>query len=136
MAFTRRTGVREVVSCLAGSALAKGDLVQSIEATGSTTVDNAASNSAVFGVTLEAIASGSVGLVDRIHPGDIFEVTGITGTMSAAGVFKLADIVDETTVTLTASNNDVRVMGWDGATTNKCYVSFTSPELSTATITI
>ena len=136
MAYTRRSGRRDVYQCLAGSTLAKGDLVQSIEATGSLTVDNAATNVPVFGVTLEAIASGATGLVDKIHDDEIFEVSSVTGTVGSTTTFKFADIVDELTITLTASNNDVRVIGWDGASTGKCYVIFTTPESSAPTATV
>mgnify|MGYP001582286877 CR=1 FL=1 len=128
MAYVRRTGLRDVRRVLAGSALAKGDLLQSTEATGSETVDNAATNVAVYGVALEAIGSAANGLVDRIHPGDIFDCDTITGTVVASSVGKFGDLVAETTVTLTNSNNDVRIAGWDGASTGRAYVTFNFSE--------
>ena len=67
MAFphgTRVLGERHVVTCLAGSTIAKGDILQTIEATGSLTVDNAASNAPVRGIALQAIASAATGDVD------------------------------------------------------------------------
>lgn len=131
---TRVLGERHVYTVKAGSALAKGDLVQSTEATGSATVDNAATNTAVYGFTLEAIASGSTGLADRIHPGDQFWVKISSGTMDATYVGKFCDIVDELSVTLTNTNNDARIIGWDGVTTNYCIVEFGTPESGTTTV--
>lgn len=131
---TRVLGQRHVLTMKAGSALAKGDFVQSTEATGSNTVDNAATNVAVFGVTLEAIASGASGQVDRIYPGDQFWVKVSTGTVSATEMGKFADIVDELSVTLTESNNDCRQMSWDGITTDYVVVEFGTPESATPTV--
>ena len=131
---TRALGDRHVYSCLAGSALAKGDCVQSTEATGSETVDNAATNVAVFGFTLEAIASAATGSVDRLRPGDLFWVKISTGTMAAAEIGKFGDIVDELSITLTESNNDCRIRGWDGVTTDFAIVEFGTPESATPTV--
>lgn len=131
---TREFGERHVEQVLAGSALAKGDIIQSTEATGSNTVDNAATNVAVFGVTLEAISSGAYGLADRARPGDRFWLNVSTGTMAAAEVGKFADIQSETGVTLTESNNDVRIRGWDLTTTDKLIGEFTTPETATPTV--
>ena len=131
---TQVLGERHVVECLAGSALAKGDIVQSTEATGSNTVDNAATNVAVYGVTLEAIASGARGKVLRIRQGDQFWLKVSSGTVAATTVGKYADIVDELSVTLTNSNNDVRCMDWDGVTTDFAVFEFGTPEAGTTTI--
>lgn len=132
----RASGKRNVFYCKAGSALAKGDIVQSIEATGARTVDNAASNAPVFGVTLEAIASGANGLVDRLSPGDRVWVKVSSGTVSDTLMLKFGDLVDEASVTTTASNNDVRFLEWDGVTTNYAIVGFTTTEAGTATVAI
>lgn len=131
---TRVLGQQHIVTVKAGSALAKKDLVQSTEATGTETVDNAATNVAVFGFTKEAIASGSTGLADRIFPGDQFWVYVSAGTVAASEVGKFCDIVDELSVTLTESNNDARIRGWDGATTDFCIVEFGTPESATPTV--
>ncbi len=131
---TRALGERHVKLMLAGSALAKGDIVQSTEATGSNTVDNAASNVAVFGATLEAISSAASGLVDRFFPGDQVWVKVSSGTVSTTLLGKYVDIVDELSVTTTNSNNDARVMGWDGAATDFAIVEFGTPESATTTI--
>lgn len=131
---TRALGDRHIHVGLAGSALAEGDLVQSTEATGSETIDNAATNVAVAGFTLEAIASAATGQYDRLRPGDWFWVNITTGTMAAAEVGMFADIVNERSITLTESNNDCRIRGWDGATTNFCIVEFGTPESATPTV--
>lgn len=131
---TRALGQQHIYTVTAGSALAKNDLVATTEATGTNTVDNAATNAAIFGFTREAIGSGSTGLADRAFAGDQFWVKISTGTVSAATVGKFADIVDELSLTLTTTNNDARVMRWDGATTDYCIVEFGTPESSTTTI--
>lgn len=137
MAFphgTRVFGERHVYTVKAGSTLAKGDTLQSTEATGSNTVDNAATNTAVYGVALEAITSGASGLADRIRPGDQFWAKVSSGTVSATLMGKFGDIVDELSVTTTNSNNDVRFIAWDGVTTDYAVVEYTTPESATPTI--
>ncbi len=131
---TRVLGQQHIFTCLGGSTIAKGDLLQTIEATGSMTVDNAASNSAVFGFAKEVIASAATGKVDRIMPGDQFWVSVSSGTVSDSLVGKFVDIVNELSVTTTNSNNDARVMGWDGVTTSFAIVEFGTPESATPTI--
>jgi hypothetical protein len=54
--------------------------------------------------------------------------------MADSYVGKFADIVDEASITLTNSNNDCRIISWDGVTTNYCVVEFGTPESSTTTI--
>lgn len=137
MAFphgTRALGQQHIETVTAGSALAKGDLVATTEATGTNTVDNAATNAAVFGFTKEAISSAATGLADRIFPGDRFWLYISSGTVSASTVGKFGDIVNELSGTLTNSNNDFRIMGWDGATTDFCIVEFGTPESATPTV--
>lgn len=131
---TRALGQQHIERVTAGSALAKGDLVATTEATGTNTVDNAATNVAIFGFTKEAIGSGSIGLADRAMPGDRFWVYVSSGTVSASLVGKFVDIVNELSVTTTNTNNDARVMGWDGATTDFCIVEFGTPESATPTV--
>ncbi len=114
--------------------LAAKTLVQSIEATGSNTVDAAATNTAVFGFTKESIAATATGLCDRIQPGDLFWVSVSSGTVASTLMGKYGDIVNGLSVTTTNSNNDCRFMGWDGATTNFAIVEFETPESATPTI--
>lgn len=136
MSCYRKTGQRNILRCTAGSALAKGDILQSTEATGSRTVDNAASNTAVLGYATHAAAQGAEVLVDVLSPGDQV-VVSCTGTMAESYVLKNCDISDETTLALaTDTNHDFRVLGWDGKTTSECYGVFTTLEMSTPTIAI
>lgn len=131
---TRALGQQHIYTVTAGSALAKNDLVATTEATGTNTVDNAATNAAIFGFTREAISSAATGLADRAFAGDQFWVYVSSGTVSQSLVGKFVDIVNELSVTTTNSNNDARVMGWDGATTDFCIVEFGTPESSTTTV--
>lgn len=131
---TRSLGERHIRTGKAGSALAKGDLVQTTESTGDETIDNAATNVAVAGFTIAVIGSGSTGDYDRIRPGDQFWVKISTGTMTASEVGKFADIVDELSITLTGNNNDCRLMGWDSSVTDFAIVEFGTPESATPTI--
>lgn len=131
---TRVLGQQQIETVTAGSTLAKGDLVATTEATGSNTVDNAATNTAIFGFTKEAITSGATGLADRARPGDRFWLYISSGTVAATTVGKFGDIVNELSGTLTNSNNDFRIMGWDGATTDFCIVEFGTPESATPTV--
>lgn len=131
---TRVLGERHVKTLLAGSALAKGDIVQTTEATGSNTVDNAATNTAVRGVALAAADSAANVEVDQFRPGDRFWVKVSSGTVSATLMGKFGDIVDELSVTTSASNNDVRFVDWDGITTDFAVVEYTTPESATPTI--
>lgn len=131
---TRVLGQEHNYIMLAGSTLAKNDLVATTEATGSNTVDNAATNAAVFGFAREAITSGASGTVDRIMPGDQFWVYVSSGTVSATLLGKFVDIVNELSVTTTNTNNDARVMGWDGSTTDFAIVEFGTPESATPTV--
>lgn len=131
---TRALGVQHIETVTGGEALAKGDLVATTEATGTNTVGNAATNVAIFGFTKEAITSAGTGQADRAFPGDRFWFYISSGTVSASTVGKFGDIVNELSGTLTASNNDFRIMGWDGATTDFCIVEFGTPESATPTI--
>lgn len=133
MACYRKTGKRNIFRATAGSALAKGDILQMTEATGSRTVDNAASDSAVLGICDAAISSAATGLVDVLSPSDQVWVQIQTGTMSATEVGKFADISDETGITLTESNNDFLILGWDGKTTSWCYGVFEHLNVSVGT---
>lgn len=126
-------GERHVQTVLAAANLVFGDIVQSVEATGTNTVDVCATNKAVFGLVLQTIASAATGLADRLRPGDQFWVKVQSGTLAASSIGKFADLtgaLGATGITLTNSNNDVRIIGWDGVTTNFCIVEFNKPESS------
>ncbi len=124
---SRVTGQRHITPVLASATIIAGDLLQTTEATGSSTVAAAATGKAIFGVAIQGIASAAVGLADAFYPGDQFWVKIITGTMAAASVGKFADLtgaLGATGITLTNSNNDFRIDGWDGVTTNYCFGHF------------
>ncbi len=126
-----------MVPCKAAAALVAGDIVQTVEATGSNTVDVCATNAAMFGICTSAIASGAVGDIDQAYPGDQFWVKIISGPMDATYVGKFADLTGAlaaTGITLTNSNNDFKITGWDGKTTNYCFGFFTTPETATPTV--
>jgi len=131
---TRTLGRRHVFTGLAASDLAKGDLVATTESTGSKTLDDAATNVAVAGFMLEAALTAANGDYDRIRSGDQFWVYIASGTMAATEIGMFADINNELGITLSETNNDCRIMGWDGVTTNFCIVEFTTPETATPTV--
>lgn len=111
----------------------KGDIVQYTQATGSRTIGVAATNEAVLGITDAAITNATAGVVDVLSPGDQVWVEIVSGTMTDAVVGTYADIVDEDGITLTESNNDFLILGWDGVTTNWCYGVFVHLDVSIGT---
>ena len=124
--FYRLTGHQNCKKYLvAGSTtIAEGDLVQYKEASGNITTG--ATNNEVLGVALEASASGSTApiLVDEIYPGDLFQAKIETGTMATTEIGDEFDISSEDGITLTESNNDGLIKGWDGSNTDKAFVVF------------
>lgn len=135
MASYRKTGKRNIQRVLAGSALAKGDIVQTIEATGSRTVDNAATNASVYGILEAAIASAESGQADMLSPGEQVWVQCQNGSVMAESyIYQFVDIYDETGVDLAASSNkDFLVLGWDGVTPGWCYGVFVHLDVSVGT---
>ena len=125
MSAYRKTGERDIWRGTAGSAIEKGDIVQMVEGTGTRSFDNAATNTPVLGVVDAAVGSAAEGLVDMAHPGDQFWMEITAGTMSEASVGTMGDLQAENGITLTESNNDFLILGWDGARTNWCYGVFT-----------
>lgn len=123
--YRRETDPRSKKYLVGGSVtVAPGDLVQFKEGSGSIILG--VTNAEVLGVALESSASGSTApiLVDIIHTGDIFEAKVEAGTMAATEIGDEADINSEDGITLTESNNDCIIEGWDGTTTDLAYVSF------------
>ena len=124
--FYRRTGNPRGKKYTVGGSVtvAVGDVVQIKEASGSIILG--VTSAEVLGVALEASASGSTTpiLVDVAYPGDEFECRVSTGTMAATEIGDEADLADEDSITLTESNNDVLITGWDGTDTGKAYVTF------------
>lgn len=114
MSFYRLTGMADIqrVAKASGTTLAVGDLCESDESAGNIII--AATNEPVKGVIRQAGASASTAAIeiDVAHPGDRFIADVTSGTMTAAYDGKYADIAGTTGamgVTLTNSNNDVRV---------------------------
>lgn len=118
MSFTRITGRNDFRTLLvdSSSVIARGDLVSTDESAGDLIVG--ATNIANVGVAAEASASGSTTAIkyDRIHPGDVFRATVETGTPDATEKGKFCDINSQDGVTLTESNNDARIVDWNGDT--------------------
>lgn len=129
MSFTRKTGHQNCRRYNAAGTIAVGDAVQ-FDENGEVVV--CATNKAVLGVALTAATSATDCLVDIAMPGDQWEATVSTGTMAAAEVGEEADFEDENSLTLTESNNDFLITGWDGYTTTKCIGQF----MKTAATTI
>jgi len=122
MAVSRRTGQRDVVQLPSADTISAGELVQYDEAG---EVISAVTAKGVLGYALQAATNADTVLVDILHPGDVVEVTGITGTMAGSEIGNEADIVSGgLTVTLTESNGDLLITGWDGVTTSKLYGTF------------
>jgi len=124
--FYRRTGNHQMKKWLVGASItiAIGDIVQVKEGSGSIILGATGGES--LGIALEASASGSTTpiLIDEISPGDEFWGKVGTGTMAATELGALADIKDEDEITLTESNNDFLIKGWDGSSTDRAFVVF------------
>lgn len=130
MAFVRVKGsaknCRKYLS-LASTAFVVGDLVKFDASTGVVTA--ATTNETYLGVVMTAKpstdATTAAILIDIVLPSDEFLVDVGSGTAAATSVGKQADLrapANNGSITLTASNNDVTIMGWDGYTTSKVIV--------------
>lgn|SRR3990167_4191188 len=121
MSFTRRTGNPRFREFTASGTIAAGDVVQFDEG-GEVAVG--ATNKGVVGVAVNAATSSTNCIVDIAYPGDEWNATIATGTMAKAEIGQDADLSDENDLTLTESNSDFRITGWDGVTTTSCYGTF------------
>lgn len=121
MSFRRLTGKRHVITRPAAATLAAGGLAQFDEA-GEIIV--AVTAKGVLGITQNAATSSTNVDVDVLKSGDLFECDSITGTMADSEIGNEADISSETALTLTESNGDVIIWGWDGTTTTKLIGTF------------
>ena len=114
--FKRVTGAADVRSMIvdSSSVIAIGDLVSTDESAGDLIVG--ATNIANAGVAQEASASGSTTAIkyDRLTPGSVWRARVETGTAALSEVGKFADINTQDGITLTESNNDCRVINWNG----------------------
>lgn len=128
MAFYRKTGKVDVqkVPVDSTSVIAIGDIVSSDESAGD--LIPGATNIAQKGIALEASASGSTAAikVDVLHPGDRVVGDVSTGTPAATDAGKYADLEDQNSITLTASNNDLRV--YYNGTSDTIDATFTTLE--------
>ena len=128
--YRRITGRSDVRNLLvdSGTVLIVGDLVQTDESAGDLVI--AVTNQHVGGIALEASISGSTTAInyDVIGPTDIFRARITTGTGAASEKGKFADIAASNDgITLTESNNDMRIVNWQGDT-GFVDVKFTSTE--------
>lgn len=121
MSFVRRKGHEQCQTFSSAGTIAAKDAVQ-FDENGEVVV--AATGAEVLGIALQAATSSDNVLVDVLSPGDEVEATIETGTMAAAEVGEEADINSADGLTLTESNNDFLITGWDGVTTTKCYGYF------------
>lgn len=121
MAFSRRTGTPHCRRHNAAGTIEAGDAVQ-FDENGEVVV--AATAKAIVGVALEAATSSTTCLVDYDRPGDEWNATISSGTMAEAEIGEEADLADANDLTLTESNNDFLILGWDGVTTTKCFGRF------------
>lgn len=117
----RRTGMRDVREFNSAGSITAGDTVQ-FDENGEVVV--AATNKDVVGIALQDATSSTTVLVDVAHSGDEYEFPIETGTMADAEIGEEADLNSADGLTLTESNNDVLITGWDGVTTSKCYGQF------------
>lgn len=126
--FVRRTGTSEFKVFDAAGTIVAGDAVQ-FDENGEVVV--AATNKAVVGIAVNAATSSTTCTVDLVHPGDEWEADIATGTMADAEIGEEADLSDEDALTLTESNNDFLITGWDRNNTAKCYGIFMKPYSTT-----
>lgn len=122
-AFTRRTGHSHYKTYPSSGTIAAGDPVQ-FDENGEVAVG--ASAKSVVGVAVNAATSSTNCTVDIDLPGDTWWAAIGTGTMAEAEVGEEADIhgTPASGLTLTESNNDFLITGWDGVTTTKCFGQF------------
>lgn len=122
MSFKRRTGNGRYQEFNSAGTIEAGDIVQFNE---SGEVVVGATNKGVIGVAVNGATSSTTCTVDIFYPGEEVEATISSGTMAAAEIGQDADFADANDLTLTESNSDFRITGWDGVSTNKCYGVFT-----------
>ncbi len=121
MSIIRRTGERNVQVFNSAGTIAAGDSVQFDEGgevvVGATGVE-------ILGVALEAATSSTTVSVDVASSGDTFLFPVETGTMADSEIGEEADLNSADGLTLTESNNDVVLTGWDGSNTAEAFGVF------------
>lgn len=121
MSFTRKTGGGRYQVFNSAGTIEAGDVVQFNE---SGEVVVGATNKGVIGIAVNAATSSTTCTVDVFYPGEEAYATISSGTMADAEIGQNADFADANDLTLTESNSDFRILGWDGVTTTKCFGVF------------
>lgn len=71
------------------------------------------------GIVLEAATSATEPLVQILHSDSVIEAIGVGCTMAASAVGNHCDIATGNEVSLTDTNKDAVIYGWDGVTTTR-----------------
>ncbi len=82
-----------------------------------------ATNKDIVGIVLEAATSATEPLVQILESGDVIEARGTGVTMVDTAVGNHADQATGNEVSLTDTNKDFLITGWDGVTATKLYLS-------------
>jgi len=121
MPFSRRTGKSQFKEYPSAATIAAGDLVQ-FDENGEVIVAVTAKN--VLGYAVNAATSSTNVTVDVIKGADELAITAVVGTMAASDIGEEVDIASASTATLTASNGDGLIVGWNGDTTTNAGVAY------------
>ena len=117
MAFRRTKGKTDVRVFNSAGTIAAGDAVQ-FDENGEVVVT--ATSAETLGIALEAATSSTTVQVDVLHTDHEVEALIETGTMAQEEVGEEADIASADGLTLTESNADFLITGWNGVTTTQC----------------
>jgi hypothetical protein len=136
--FYRRTGPSRCKKYSKAGSLATtvGDVMKYKAASG--VVAAATTGTEVLGICLQTTLAASTApiLIDIAFPGDEFQAKIETGTMAATEQGDEADINSDDGITLTESNGDCTITGWDGTNTDKCYVVFNNCEFGSPGVNV
>ena len=122
MAFVRRTGksrYKEYPNTAV--VIAKGDACEFNEGG---FVQVAATSEAIVGIATRDSAVSTTAVLDIVDKGSEWLMPIEAGTMVATEIGEEADLNSPDGITLTESNNDVLITGWDTVSTDKCYGIF------------
>ena len=82
-----------------------------------------ATNKDIVGIVLEAATSSTEPMVQILQSGDVIEAIGVGATMTAAAIGNHADQATGNEVSLTDTNKDFLVVGWDGVTASRMLLT-------------
>lgn len=82
-----------------------------------------ATNKDIVGIVLEAATSSTEPMVQILEAGDVIEAIGVGATMTAAAIGNHADQATGNEVSLTDTNKDFLVVGWDGVTDSRMLLT-------------